>query len=219
MGPGAGALSALRGMMAVVSLVVARLVAGRRRCGGVPPKGMGVVGVADRSLVPRRRSVGGRRPFRTVIKHSAEEKEWVEALAAAQGVSVPRLYERALFAADAVSAARLTQIHDEMLGVRRLVAGAASNVNQVAKVANATGGVSGVELGQLEVAHEALLRYLERLMGLLEGLPGGQPGRQGGSRPTGDQLEGDLPAGGEREDDEPEDDEELGADRPTEAGL
>ena len=142
----------------------------------------------------------------------------MEALAAAQGVSVPRLYERALFAGDAVSAARLTQIHDEMLGVRRLVAGAASNVNQVARVANASGGVSSVELGQLQVAHEALLRYLERLMGLLEGLPGGQPGGPSRSRQEGDQLEGDPPADGEPEDAEPDDSDEPGTSRPTEAG-
>ena len=137
----------------------------------------------------------------------------MEALAAAQGVSVPRLYERALFAGDAVSAARLTQIHDEMLGVRRLVAGAASNVNQVARVANSSGGISTVELGQLQVAHEALLQYLERLMGLLEGLSGGQPGGQGGSRPDGHQLVGDPPA-----DVEPEDDGQPVAGRPTEVG-
>lgn len=104
-----------------------------------------------------------------VITHTDDEWVRVKALAQVQGVTVPRLYARAVFAGDVVAAGRVQQVHLELYGVRRLLAGAASNINQIARVANATGEVDGRALAG---AVNLLERQIGRLNELLKGLPG-----------------------------------------------
>lgn len=124
----------------------------------------------ERDGVYRRRLTGGRREHRTVIKHTDEEWARVQAMAQAQGISVPRLYERALHAGDVVAAAKLTELVGEVTLVQRIVAGAAVNLNQLAKVANATGEVAAP---QVLAAAEHLSRQTDRLRESLRLIPGG----------------------------------------------
>lgn len=119
----------------------------------------------------RRRLVGMRREHRTVIRHSDEEWARVTAMAKAQGVSVPRLYERAIWAGDVVAAARLSRIVGELGLILRVVAASANNINQVAKVANSTGEVSAP---QVLAAAEHLERQLERVRDMLNDVSRGQ---------------------------------------------
>lgn len=118
----------------------------------------------------RRRLVGGARAHRTVIKHDDVEYARVCALAQLQGVSLPRLYEQALHAGDVAQAAQLSRIVGELALLLRLVAGAASNVNQLARVANATGDV---QAPQVLAAAAHLDGQVARLQELVASIPGG----------------------------------------------
>lgn len=80
----------------------------------------------------RRRRVDGRRTHRTVIRHTDEEWARVQSIAQAQGVSVPRLYERSLHAGDVLAAVRLARFVTEMGLVVRIMSRNAVNVNQLA---------------------------------------------------------------------------------------
>jgi hypothetical protein len=96
----------------------------------------------------RKRSVGGRRPHRVVIRHSDEEWERVSAMAAHLGISVPNLYERAMFAGSAQAVVGIEEAVLGMLGARRLLANAANNLNQIARAANSGAELNGVQLDQ-----------------------------------------------------------------------
>lgn len=111
----------------------------------------------------RRGDVDGRRPYRVVIRLNAEELSRVKAMAEVQGVSVPALYTEALFAGGPVAAAIWTAIRDELAGVRRLLAATANNINQVARVANATGKVPE----EAAAALDAVRRAADRLDAVL----------------------------------------------------
>lgn len=121
--------------------------------------------MAEREGVYRRRLSEGRREHRTVIKHTAEEWVRVVSLARAQGVSVPRLYERAVHAGDVVAAAKLTRVVDELLFVQRLMANATNNLNQIAKVANTNGEVARAE----DIGHhaDAIREQADRVFALM----------------------------------------------------
>lgn len=124
--------------------------------------------MAERDWLFRRRRTEGRRPHRTVIKHSDEEWARVQSIARAQGVSVPRLYEQSLHAGDVVAAAKLSQIFGELLVIQRLMGNAATNINQVAKVANSTGEV---QEDRLLAAYAFMREQADRLSGLMDELP------------------------------------------------
>lgn len=112
----------------------------------------------------RRRLTEGRRAHRTVIRHSDEEWARVTSMALAQGVSVPRLYERAVWAGDVVAAARLSRFVGELGLILRVVSTSANNLNQLAKVANATGDLSA---DQIAASARHLDDQLERLRAML----------------------------------------------------
>lgn len=112
----------------------------------------------------RRRLTVGRREHRTVIRHSDEEWARVTSMALAQGVSVPRLYERAVWAGDVVAAARLSRFVGEVGLILRVVSTSANNLNQLAKVANATGELSA---DQIAASARHLDSQLERLRAML----------------------------------------------------
>ncbi|MDA8437544.1 MAG: plasmid mobilization relaxosome protein MobC [Propionibacterium sp.] len=118
----------------------------------------------------RRRLTEGRREKRTVIKHTPEEWERVASLAKAQGVSVPRLYELAVHTGDAMSASTLTRVVGELHVIQRIMAGVATNLNQLARAANATGEVSEP---QVLAAAEAMQRQVSRLRETIQQVPGG----------------------------------------------
>ena len=119
----------------------------------------------------RANAPGGPRSHRAVIVHSDEEWARVQALAQLQGVSVPRLYERAVWAGDVQTASRVAEIHLELAGVRRLLGNAASNINQIARVANSTGEIQEAEF---RAATRMVERQVERINVLLAQLPGGE---------------------------------------------
>lgn len=125
--------------------------------------------MSEREGLFRRRRTEGRRPHRTVIKHSDEEWARVQSIARAQGVSVPRLYEQSLHAGDVVAAAKLSQVFAELLVIQRLMGNAATNINQVAKVANTTGEV---EDERLLAASSFMRQQADRLSDVLDELPG-----------------------------------------------
>lgn len=126
---------------------------------------------ADRPRIFRGRrranAAGGPRSHTTKIKHSDEEWSFVVKLAESQGVSVPRLYERSLRAGGVVAAAEVARLHDELWGVRRAVAAIGNNVNQLAKVANATGRLEP----ELELVVDKLSGTLDRLNEVLGEIP------------------------------------------------
>lgn len=113
----------------------------------------------------RRRRVDGRRTHRTVIRHTDEEWARVQSIAQAQGVSVPRLYERSLHAGDVLAAVRLARFVTEMGLVVRIMSRNAVNVNQLARVANATGEVSAP---QVLAAARHFDRQVERVKAMLD---------------------------------------------------
>lgn len=112
----------------------------------------------------RRRTEGGR-THRTVIRHTDEEWARVQSIARAQGVSVPRLYERSLCAGDVLAAVRLARFVTELGLVVRIMSKNAVNVNQLARVANATGEVSAP---QVMAAAEHFDRQVERVKAMLD---------------------------------------------------
>ncbi len=112
----------------------------------------------------RRNSDEGPRNWRTVIKHTDDEYAVREAMARTEGVTRAQLYERALMAGSAVEAARLATIRDELYGVRRVLAGVAVNLNQMAKATNAT--------HELPANFEGTVTGIARLVGRLEAIAG-----------------------------------------------
>ncbi|GAB3868649.1 hypothetical protein GCM10028801_44960 [Nocardioides maradonensis] len=112
---------------------------------------------------------GVSRAHRTVIRHTDEEWARVTAAAAHLGLSVPGFYERAAFAGSAQAAVELSIIEDQLFGVRRLLANAANNLNQVARSLNTDGTYDG---GQLAGSLGLFESTIERLTELLEQLPG-----------------------------------------------
>jgi len=118
-----------------------------------------------------RRRQGRRRTRRTVIRHTDEEWVDVQAMAAVQGISVPRLYERALRAGDVVVAAQMSELFGELVMLRRLVARAGANLNQMARVANTTGELPTEQ--QIIAASDLIRRQVDRLRELMRQVPGG----------------------------------------------
>lgn len=109
------------------------------------------------------------RPHMTVIRHTDEEWARATAMAAHLGLSVPGFYERAAFAGSAQAAVELSIIHDELFGVRRLLANAANNLNQVARSLNTDGTHEPAQLaGSLSLFETTIARLNE----LLAELPG-----------------------------------------------
>jgi Bacterial mobilisation protein (MobC) len=113
---------------------------------------------ALRPPVRQRREQGGR-PRKHSVRMSDVEQAIVEARAGQAGVSVPRFLVEAGLTGDAATASQLRANAAELLAARRLVAAVGVNLNQLAKVANATGAVPAA----LEATMHATLRFLARL--------------------------------------------------------
>lgn len=122
-----------------------------------------------RPTTRRSRAGGGPRDHRTVIKHTDEEWARVTAAATHLGLSVPGFYERAAFAGSAQAAVELSIIEDQLFGVRRLLANAANNLNQVARSLNIDGTYEPEQLaGSLRLFDTTVAR----LNSILDALPG-----------------------------------------------
>lgn len=124
----------------------------RRRAGGRTS--------ADGARKPARQTrLPGGRKNKYTVRLSDEEALVVQARAAVAGVSVPRLLVEAAMAGDAQTASERRALVAEFLGARRLLAKVGNNVNQLARVANATGGLPP----ELEATLHATVRMIARL--------------------------------------------------------
>ena len=107
---------------------------------------------------------GGKRELRTVIRHSDEEFAVVESMARAQNISRARLYERALRAGGVVEAEVLAEISLKMEAALRMIGLAGNNLNQAARVANATDVVNAPQiLAAADVVDERLAQLVALL--------------------------------------------------------
>lgn len=121
----------------------------------------------------RKRNVGGRRPHRAVIRHTDEEWNRVQAMAAHLGVSVPGLYERAMFAGSVQAAAGVEEAVLGMLGARRLLANAANNLNQIARLGNSGEQINAAQLEQtLTLFVTAIAELRDEIANLHRFVPG-----------------------------------------------
>lgn len=93
------------------------------------------------------------------VRLTDEQRATVSRRASAAGVSMSRLMVEAALAGNARTATERRAIVIELLGARRLAAALGNNLNQLARIANATGQVPD----QLPVALAAVERVLERL--------------------------------------------------------
>lgn len=90
----------------------------------------------------RRANTAGGRHHAHQVKVTPEEEALLLQLAAKQGVSVARLLvESALAVEDRTTATDRREAMAELFRIHRVLGGAANNMNQLAKVANATGEV------------------------------------------------------------------------------
>lgn len=142
----------------------------RGRCAGpdggaeVTEPGAGVVRPARRQA----RRPGVRREITHKVKVSPEQEERLVAAAAARGVTVSRLLVESALAGGADVAAARAHLSGELYRLVRLISRIGLNVNQLAKVGNATGSVPP----EAPAAMNALSRTAGRIDGLLEEMGG-----------------------------------------------
>jgi uncharacterized protein (DUF1778 family) len=101
----------------------------------------------------------GGRKHELKVRLTDEQRAKVAGRASDAGVSISRLMVEAALSGSDRTATERRAIVIELLGVRRLVAALGNNVNQLAKVANATGQVPE----ELPAALDAVERVLNRL--------------------------------------------------------
>lgn len=135
-----------------------------------PPTGAdeGASSKASRRAVARRRRAnvaGGRQHSHRVLVTPEEELRLLR-LAAAQGVTVPRLLVESALAGDRETPSQRRAAMAELFAVRRLVSGIAVNVNQLARQANATHEVPAEAAATVTAAR----RVVERVLVAVEGL-------------------------------------------------
>lgn len=89
----------------------------------------------------RARNVPGGRPFRHVVRVGEAEEAMLVVAAARHGMTIPRLLVMsALERSDEITAADKRELLIELFTIHRLLGNMASNVNQIAKAVNSTGG-------------------------------------------------------------------------------
>jgi len=115
----------------------------------------------------RKRVLGGRHAARYNVKVTAAEGGVLERIAAAQHVSVPRLLVEAAMSSELreTPTERKTAMA-ELFALHRLLAAISNNVNQIAKVANATGEIQG----ELRSTLDAVRRTAENIDEAIDGM-------------------------------------------------
>lgn len=99
------------------------------------------------------------------VKVSAEQEARLVERADARGITVARLLAESALAGGADAAAATSQLGGELFRISRLLGRVSLNINQLAKVANATGSVPP-ETGH---AVDAISRVCDRITELLDG--------------------------------------------------
>lgn len=142
----------------------------RGRCAGPTNESETVMVESDgtRRLWRRRAfNVPGGRQFRHVVKVSPVEEARLQVLATQHRVTIPRLLvSSALSRADQSQITREEQreLLTELFTIHRLLGNMANNVNQVAKVTNATGHVP-TNAGQV---YDAAFKTIQRVNGAID---------------------------------------------------
>ena len=116
----------------------------------------------------RRANVTGGRHVRVKAEVTPEEQLKLRELAAAQEVTVPRLWVESALASVGETPARRRQAMVELFAIRRVLATNANNLNQLARISNISGEVP-VGLGGALVE---LRRLAGRIDAALDGLAG-----------------------------------------------
>ena len=126
--------------------------------------------VADAGQRARRqlRRAGSRRDVVHKVKVSQDQEARLAARAGERGITVSRLLVESALAGGAAAAATKAEMAGEMFRVVRVLGKVGVNVNQLAKVANATGSVPPEAVHALA----ALARTTDRLNGVLDELEG-----------------------------------------------
>ncbi|OZC46340.1 MULTISPECIES: plasmid mobilization protein [Nocardiaceae] len=117
-------------------------------------------------LRTRQSNVVGGRMYRHVVKLTEEQELAVQAAARVQGVTVARLLADSALKAPRASVSR--EDLTELFAVTKLIAAVGRNLNQLAKVANATGEVPP----ETAAAVDAVRRVFDRLRALPRELTG-----------------------------------------------
>ena len=117
-----------------------------------------------------RRQAGGRRHV-VFLRLSEREATVLTARATRAGVSVQRFLLESALVGTGQTVTERHALYRTLLAARRTVAGAANNLNQLARVANATGRVPA-ELGALTEALERGTAALEASLAALGRRPG-----------------------------------------------
>lgn len=116
----------------------------------------------------RRENVPGGRRHRHEVSVTPEEEGLLLRLAGAQGVTIPRLLiESATAQRPGETATDRRELLAELFGVHRALGAIGNNVNQLARVANATGEIAE-ELGHTLTAVRRQLDRLDELMDRFE---------------------------------------------------
>lgn len=116
---------------------------------------------------PRRqlRRAGSRREVTHKVKVSAEVEARLVERAGARGITVSRLLVESALTGGADAAAARAELASEMFALTRVIGRIGLNINQLAKVANATGSVPP----ETRHALDAMGRASDRLTALLDG--------------------------------------------------
>lgn len=122
----------------------------------------------DRGRLARRRraNVPGGRRHAHEVKVTPEEEARLLQLAEAQRVSIPRLLVEAALSPQGETPTQRRDAIAKLFGLHRLLAGIASNVNQIARVANASGDIRPETVATLQ----AVRRTAERIDDAIDGL-------------------------------------------------
>jgi hypothetical protein len=122
---------------------------------------------SDGGTERRKRLVGGRHAGRYTVKVSDAEGGILERIAAAQHVSVPRLlFESAMSSELRETPTERKAAMAELFTLHRLLASISNNVNQIAKVANATGEIQGELRSTLDAVRRTAVRIDEAIDGM-----------------------------------------------------
>ena len=132
----------------------------------------GVTAVADeptrRQVLGRRRraNVPGGRQHSHRVKVTPEEEARLDALAAEQQVSVPRLLVESALSGRSETPTQRREAMAELFAIRRVLSNNAINVNQMAKAVNIDGEIRPEAAGYLREARALVGRIDETIEGL-----------------------------------------------------
>ena len=129
-----------------------------------------MVGAGEGRLFGRQRRANATVPRdrRYIVKVTAAEDAELRARAELSGVTVSRLLFESAMVADVVTDADRKAVVAEFFAIRRLMAGAANNVNQVAKYANSE-GVFPAEAAEVVAEYRLIVPRLRAALDRLAG--------------------------------------------------